>query len=86
MAICTRLLASSLLSDPNGFRADWRLADGTLVEAAGMMTDPTYVAKMNRKQQLARKAGLRVITVTEVDLPRLATLLAYHLPPGRRKS
>ncbi len=55
----------------NGSRADWRLPDGTFVEAAGMMSQVEYAAKMARKAELAAKHGIRLLVLTESDLPRL---------------
>lgn len=52
-------------------RADWKLADGTLVEMWGMPDDPAYAAKMRAKQALAVKHGLEVVELTSADLPRL---------------
>lgn len=52
-------------------RADWRLDDGTLIEAAGMMASPDYAAKMRAKQHLAREAGIPLLVILPQDLPRL---------------
>ncbi|AVH93730.1 MULTISPECIES: hypothetical protein [Streptomyces] len=65
-----------------GLRADWRLADGTFVEALGLMTKEAYVAKVARKRELARHHGLRLVTVTAEDLNRLPEVFADWLPKG----
>ncbi|WP_189711935.1 hypothetical protein [Streptomyces phaeofaciens] len=67
-----------------GLRADWRLADGTFVEALGLMERQTYAAKVARKRELARLAGLRLVTVTAQDLHRLPEIFADWLPPATR--
>ncbi|MFF8196176.1 hypothetical protein ACF05L_36115 [Streptomyces bobili] len=63
-----------------GLRADWRLADGTFVEALGLMTKEAYAAKVARKRELARHHGLRLVTVTAEDLDRLPEVFADWLP------
>ncbi|MBL1104539.1 hypothetical protein JK361_08005 [Streptomyces sp. 5-8] len=63
-----------------GLRADWRLADGTFVEALGLMTQEAYAAKVARKRELARHHGLRLVTVTAEDLNRLPEVFADWLP------
>ncbi|MFJ4584650.1 hypothetical protein [Streptomyces echinatus] len=65
-----------------GLRADWRLADGTFVEALGLMTQEAYAAKVARKRKLARHHGLRLVTVTAEDLDRLPEIFADWLPDG----
>lgn len=57
-------------------RADWRLADGTMVEAAGMMEDLRYAAKIDEKRQLAEELGIPLLIITPKDLPRLAVIFA----------
>lgn len=56
----------------HGSRADWRLADGTFVEAAGMLDSAAYAAKIERKRELAAKHGLNLVVVDPDDLPHLA--------------
>ncbi|MEU7135745.1 hypothetical protein [Streptomyces sp. NPDC046261] len=63
-----------------GLRADWRLADGTFVEALGLMTKEAYAAKVTRKRELARHHGLRLVTVMAEDLDRLPELFGEWLP------
>ncbi|MES4889703.1 hypothetical protein [Streptomyces sp. NPDC096012] len=63
-----------------GLRADWRLADGTFVEALGLMTREAYAAKVARKRELARFHGLRLVTLTAEDLGRLPEVFADWLP------
>ncbi len=65
-----------------GLRADWRLADGTFVEALGLLTREAYAAKVTRKRELARHHGLRLVTVTAEDLDRLPEVFAPWLPNG----
>ncbi|MGW0120600.1 hypothetical protein [Streptomyces sp. NPDC003327] len=59
-----------------GLRADWRLADGTFVEALGLMEREAYAAKVERKRELAAVFGLRLVTVTAADLDRLPEVFA----------
>lgn len=61
--------------NPHGARADWRLADGRYVEAAGLMSKADYVAKMTRKAELASKYGISLVVLTEADLPKLRSLI-----------
>ncbi|MFH9089356.1 hypothetical protein [Streptomyces sp. NPDC017673] len=65
-----------------GLRADWRLADGTFVEALGLLTKEAYAAKVRRKRELGRHHGLRLVTVTAEDLDRLPEVFAAWLPNG----
>ena len=67
--------------NPDGYRADWRLADGTFVEALGFTANPVYMAKAQRKIALADQHQIPVLTVTETDLPNLFTIFAKWLPP-----
>ncbi|MCH9731742.1 MAG: hypothetical protein K0U84_19030 [Actinomycetia bacterium] len=67
--------------NPDGYRADWRLADGTFVEALGFTANPVYMAKARRKIALADQHQIPVLTVTETDLPNLLTIFAKWLPP-----
>lgn len=60
------------LLNQHGSRADWRLADGTFVEAAGLLSSPDYAAKMARKQNLASKHGIPLVVVTAADLNALS--------------
>ncbi|MGW1109373.1 hypothetical protein [Streptomyces sp. NPDC002540] len=69
-----------LVQHPAGLRADWRLADGTFVEALGLMAKEAYAAKVARKRELARNHGLRLVTVTAEDLGRLPEVFADWLP------
>jgi hypothetical protein len=65
----------------DGYRADWRLADGTFVEALGFTSNPVYMAKAERKISLAARHQIPVVTVTEDDLRDLLTIFAKWLPP-----
>lgn len=59
-----------------GLRADWLLADGTYVEALGMMQDAAYAAKASRKIELARLTGIRLITIRPEDLGRISEIFS----------
>jgi hypothetical protein len=63
-----------------GYRADWKLPDGTFVEALGFTLDATYMAKVERKLQLAQRLGIPVVTVTHADLTRLGDIFAPWIP------
>lgn len=67
--------------NPDGYRADWRLADGTYIEALGFTANPVYMAKAQRKMALAEQHEIPVLAVTETDLPNLLTVFAKWLPP-----
>ena len=60
-------------------RADWLLADGTLVEMWGLPDDPAYAAKMHEKQQLANRFGINLVGLTLADIPRLPAIFAPWL-------
>lgn len=60
-------------------RADWLLADGTLVEMWGLPDDPAYVAKMREKQLLADRFGINLVGLTLADIPRLPVIFAPWL-------
>ena len=58
--------------NPNGARrADWRLRDGTMVEAAGMMAVSEYATKMNSKKALAKALGIDLLIITPSDVADL---------------
>lgn len=57
-----------------GLRADWRLDDGRLVEAAGLMGDAGYASTIDRKRRLAHRSGMELIVVTPADVDRLPEL------------
>jgi hypothetical protein len=51
--------------NPRGLmRADWRLPDGTMVEAAGMLGVPRYAAKIEQKRALANALNLKLVVIT----------------------
>lgn len=60
--------------NPTGFRADWLVGD-ILIEYAGMMDDPDYAAKMQVKQELARRYDVPLIILELEDLLTLDTKL-----------
>lgn len=61
-------------------RADWLLEDGTFIEFWGMPKDPLYAAKMDAKRRLAARYGVRLLELTDAELPRLPEVLAAWLP------
>ena len=76
------LYPSDELLNPNGLRrADWILTDGTLVELWGMLNDPAYAAKMIEKRQLAQRHKIRLVELTDADLPHLPRTFAPWLAP-----
>lgn len=66
-----------------GLRADWRLADGTFVEALGLMDEQSYSKKVSRKRELAHIAGIPLLTLCADDLNRLPEIFAPWLPDRR---
>lgn len=64
------------LLNTSGLRADWLLADGTYVEALGMLEQDDYAAKVRRKIELASLSGIRLVTVRPPDLNRLPEVFA----------
>ena len=58
-----------------GLRADWRLADGTFVEAFGMDSQK-YLDKVERKYALAERHQIRLIALAPRDLARLPEVFA----------
>lgn len=70
--------------NPSGrLRADWSLPSGTYVECAGMLADPSYRKKIERKQELARALGIHLQIVAPSDLLDLASVFAAEID-GRR--
>ena len=71
-------------------RADWQLPDGTMVEAAGMLDDPKYAAKMQEKRAFANAVGIellvqtpeKALTLDQVFKPWLTTELPVTQPPS----
>lgn len=61
-------------------RADWRLSDGTLVELWGLPDDPVYAAKMVMKRTLALRHDLRLVEITDAELPFLPRVFADWMP------
>lgn len=52
-------------------RADWRLSDGTMIEAAGMMASPDYAAKIRDKKRLATASAIPLVVILPQDLSQL---------------
>lgn len=69
--------------NPNGLlRADWQLADGTLVEAFGALERKDYQTKAETKRKLAKKHGLRLVEITPRDDHRLSEILGEWISQG----
>lgn len=66
-----------------GYRADWKLADGTLVEALGFPKNSQYMAKVEKKLKLAALNNIPVVSVTHEDVPHLLALFSKWLPSER---
>ena len=64
----------------NGYRADWQLADGTLVEMWGMPDQPAYAEKMVTKRDLAETFGIPLLEIFPPDVNRLREIFADLLP------
>ncbi len=64
----------------NGYRADWKLLDGSFVEALGFVRDRVYMEKVERKLKLADRHSISVITITDADVANLASIFAKWLP------
>ena len=64
-----------------GYRADWRLADGTFVEALGFTNNPVYMIKAEHKIRLAKRYNIPIVTVTVANLRELPAIFAKWLPP-----
>ena len=65
--------------NPNGYRADWKLSDGTFVEALGFPNDPAYMAKAERKIELAARHRISIVTVTHADIDNLVAIFRKWL-------
>jgi hypothetical protein len=63
-------------------RADWRLADGTFVEYAGLLPDPDYRDRLIAKVDRAARAGIRVLVLSPDDLANLDRRLGRFRPTG----
>lgn len=61
-------------------KADWRLADGTLVEYAGLMSDAEYRAKIDEKTSIAEAAGVHLLIIQPEDLTGLGRLFEPWVP------
>jgi hypothetical protein len=64
----------------NRYRADWQLADGTLVEMWGMPNEPAYAEKMVTKRTLAETCGVPLLEIFPPDVNRLREVFAGFLP------
>lgn len=74
--------------NPRGLkRADWRLADGTMVEAAGLLADPGYARRMADKQALAAELTIPLLVLKPDDVRRLPLVFGRWLDePDRPKA
>jgi hypothetical protein len=61
-------------------RADWRLEDGTFVEAWGLVGDELYDAKRRRKEALADERRIKLVGLVPDDLPNLKEVFADWTP------
>ena len=66
-------------------RADFRVG-GFLIEYAGLLDDPVYAEKMEKKKLLAIEIGVQLITLTPNDLSRLERVLQAPLHDFERGS
>jgi hypothetical protein len=66
-------------------RADWRLPDGTMVEAAGMMDDPIYAVKMQQKSLLAGALSVPLLLLTPDMVLQLDQVFEQWMAPGRER-
>lgn len=67
--------------NPHGrMRADWQLADGTLVEAAGMMASKKYAKAISTKKRLAASLNVNLLLIKPKDLNRLDALFLNWIP------
>lgn len=57
-------------------KADWKLEDGTLVEAFGMMSSGDYSQRVQRKRVLAERYSLKVLEIFPEDVGALSSILA----------
>lgn len=73
------------LNPSSRLRADWRLADGTFVEYAGMIADADYLAKIDQKHRLAEALSIPLIVITPDDLSHLGDLIPATLPPESQR-
>jgi len=64
--------------NPGGkLRADWLIGD-CWVEFAGRMNNPTYAAKIGKKQELAQGLGLRHLVLLPPEVNRLEAIATEH--------
>jgi hypothetical protein len=70
----------ALLNSNGRKRADWLLPGGTFVEMWGLPGNAHYADRMLRKRALAKAHHLRLIELTEADLPFLGEKLAEFMP------
>jgi hypothetical protein len=62
--------------NPSGMRADWKAHD-TLIEYAGLLSEPEYAAKMETKQALAKEFGFSLIVIRPDDILSLEQKLGH---------
>jgi hypothetical protein len=62
--------------NPSGMRADWKV-DDTLIEYAGLLSEPEYTAKMESKREIARAFGFSLIVIEPDDILSLNLKLGH---------
>lgn len=62
--------------NPAGMRADWKVHN-TLIEYAGLLSEPEYAAKMETKQTLAKEFGFSLIVICPDDILSLEQKLGH---------
>lgn len=68
------------LNANGSLRADWQLADGTFVEAFGLLGRTDYARKAENKRKLARKHNVRLVEIRPEDTCRLDEILNDWIP------
>lgn len=68
------------LNEKGSLRADWQLADGTFVEAFGLLDRADYARKAENKRKLARKHNVRLVEIRPEDTCRLDEILNEWIP------
>ncbi|MBB0968687.1 hypothetical protein G6016_06880 [Dietzia aerolata] len=66
----------SALNSNLKLKADWKLWDGTLVEAFGMMSSVEYLQRVQRKRELADRHSLKVLEIFPENAEMLPSIFA----------
>ena len=72
------LYPSDEILNDTGLRADWRVKD-VLIEFAGLLVDPIYAAKIDRKKKLCEKFSIDLIILEPEDIGNLEDNLSKIL-------